>query len=724
MSGNKTHAPVVGTRYFDYTPTQRIERKDGIDAQGKRVKDCYPQYRVGDTWHYGDGPGPVEYIYGRSEAEARSGDPLHLLEGEACCNALLGLGYRAITWRGGSGRVRKAMEQLVAICAGEHVRLWPDSDQPGRKAMRQIAAAIAPVAASVTWVDLYPDEKPEGGGKDVEDFLSDGTAEELAARVAAARAYEPEAPVSRAFATMGPSELKAAPALCYLMYGAIPERSLIEVVGRSGAMKSFIALDISLCRATARDWHGTATTPGRTLYIAAEGKAGMGQRIRAWEIAHGVTVPEAHFRMNKDALPQLLDHDDVQSIIDTANEWDADLILLDTLARTFGDGDENSTRDMRAYVDAASRIQGATGAAVGVVHHWGWNSERQRGNSALFAAVDAELTVTRDDDCITVKVTKAKDFAEGREWFLRPRTIAFTEGGSSLVLDDAEAEGFTTALTPATMRVGKLLWETFGAEGATHTAWIEVAKERQTPLSTFHKARRELVESGCITRPKRGERYRVTEAGRDALDLPADEVYVQCTNPPETSVGTQPQNVPISGASSAGGTSLVHSSVHDESTAIQRETGAGTFGTSLVHSDAMYQGASVSPFGTSPFRRDVPNGRTQPPTPDDADERFPFRSHFSPPEQVAPPFPTTPHHAVDTQQPLDTWLHEHEIEAVRAWAESAIAGQEEGRSIPNAVRKFCAQHRIDADPFDAMRPVGMAILRALEAIEAAKGVAP
>jgi len=165
----KTHATERGINYFAYTDRQRIKRADFTNAKGEPDKSCIPEHLVGGRWQTGDGPEGVEYIFRRREVLNRPGEPLHIFEGETCAEAGAALGLRAMTWRGGTGRVNKAMEQIIAVCTNEHVVLHTDSDQPGRKAMKQIAAAIAPVAASVRILDYFPDVSAEGGGKDIED---------------------------------------------------------------------------------------------------------------------------------------------------------------------------------------------------------------------------------------------------------------------------------------------------------------------------------------------------------------------------------------------------------------------------------------------------------------------------------------------------------------------------------------------------------------------------
>jgi len=55
----------------------------------------------------------------------------------------------------------------------------------------------------------------------------------------------------------------------------------------------------------------------------------------------------------------------------------------------------------------------ASGAAVLIVHHSGHSgSGRSRGSSAIKGAMDVEYEITKKDDLVTMKCTKAKDFIE------------------------------------------------------------------------------------------------------------------------------------------------------------------------------------------------------------------------------------------------------------------------------------------------------------------------
>jgi RecA-family ATPase len=68
--------------------------------------------------------------------------------------------------------------------------------------------------------------------------------------------------------------------------------------------------------------------------------------------------------------------------------------VIDTLARVMAGGDENSTKEMSAFVRNCDLIREATGCTVLLVHHTGKDKTKgSRGSNALLGAVDTELMV-------------------------------------------------------------------------------------------------------------------------------------------------------------------------------------------------------------------------------------------------------------------------------------------------------------------------------------------
>jgi 5S rRNA maturation endonuclease (ribonuclease M5) len=108
-------------------------------------------------------------------------DPVVVTEGEKAAAALQRLGIAAVgTVTGASGTPSKA---VLNDLAGRIVLLWPDSDEAGRKHMRQIAETLDDIAV-VAWIEW--DEAPDKG--DAADFVVDRTAADVRALLASATA--------------------------------------------------------------------------------------------------------------------------------------------------------------------------------------------------------------------------------------------------------------------------------------------------------------------------------------------------------------------------------------------------------------------------------------------------------------------------------------------------------------------------------------------------------
>ena len=84
-------------------------------------------------------------------------------------------------------------------------------------------------------------------------------------------------------------------------------------------------------------------------------------------------------------------------------------VWIDTLARAAAGLDENSSRDMGELIKACDAIRERYRCAVVLVHHAGHNQDRARGSSAIKAALDTELSATKDGQVITLQSTKSKE---------------------------------------------------------------------------------------------------------------------------------------------------------------------------------------------------------------------------------------------------------------------------------------------------------------------------
>jgi len=203
----------------------------------------------------------------------------------------------------------------------------------------------------------------------------------------------------------------------FVIKGLIPECSFASIYGPSGSFKSFLALDWACHIATGKDWDGHKVKQGAVLYVAGEGGFGVTQRVRAWELHHQVATLDNLARLPVPVFPA--DSDNVKDVLEYCQEIKTKtghavkLVILDTLARCYGGNDENSSKDMGAFIKGCDTIKQLTGATVLVVHHSGKNAENGgRGSSSLPAALDVEYRVKRDGEdqqALVLTCSKMKD---------------------------------------------------------------------------------------------------------------------------------------------------------------------------------------------------------------------------------------------------------------------------------------------------------------------------
>ncbi len=207
--------------------------------------------------------------------------------------------------------------------------------------------------------------------------------------------------------------------------------SLGLLFGEPGSMKSFVALDMGLCIASGHEWHGAPIrNKGAVFYIAGEGFSGLSKRLRAWTLENNINPTHlAFFISNRSA--QLLDKvstDDVVKSIDNLQALHGKpiLVIIDTLNRNFGPGDENSTGDMTSFINAIDTyIRTHYGCAVLIVHHSPLTDQgRPRGSTVLHGALDWEYKlVKRPGHVRELSVTKVKDHDQPPAISFEPVTI-------------------------------------------------------------------------------------------------------------------------------------------------------------------------------------------------------------------------------------------------------------------------------------------------------------
>lgn len=216
----------------------------------------------------------------------------------------------------------------------------------------------------------------------------------------------------------------------YLVKGWLDKGTLTVVFGPSNVGKSFFALDLAHHISKCETWNNCRANKGNVLYIAAEGGSSFPNRVSAledpefWVIAAPVTF--AGKASDAAAMVEMVRH-----LASQTGRFD--FIVVDTLSRVMGDGDENTAPDIAELVRNLDVLRRGTGSNIMLIHHSGKDVARgARGHSSLRAAVDTEIELPRDDfGVITAEVTKQRDGPTGHKfgYSLRQIELGFDKDG-------------------------------------------------------------------------------------------------------------------------------------------------------------------------------------------------------------------------------------------------------------------------------------------------------
>lgn len=193
---------------------------------------------------------------------------------------------------------------------------------------------------------------------------------------------------------------------------------LSVVYGESNSGKTYMVIDMACAVARGASWLGKRTVQGAVLYVAGEGAASVRMRLLAYMRHHRITdLPVAIVPVAVNLLDPAGDTHRVIEAVQTAEAHlgvPVSLIVIDTLARAMGGGNENASEDMGSVVSHADLIRQSTSAHLAFIHHSGKDATKgARGSSVLRAAVDTEVEVVADETAKThtATFTKQRDLA-------------------------------------------------------------------------------------------------------------------------------------------------------------------------------------------------------------------------------------------------------------------------------------------------------------------------
>ncbi len=427
-----------------------------------------------------------------------------------------------------------AVSDMLAtpIGHGLNTAIW----RLGAEAGQYAGALGADEELTLSWVHAQVLRHPQIDALDADDLRAAGrgvsaglekpwcffTLEDLIAKDFDSAGLGMPAPPAGTAIVATPDEINAEPEPAPLVADVIDAGSFGLLYGAGGSGKSFVALDIGLCVASGTPWRGHATTQGRVLYVAAEGRRSAGRRTLAWRSANKAAEERGAFMVYGQAI-------DLGNAVFMAGfahwvaEQDFTVVVIDTYNRCTPDVEENSAKDAGRVVANIGRVV-ATGATVIVVHHTPKDGGGPRGSGALLWASDWALTVTKDKSLVTVVNARQKDRDDGE-------TLATLTLASDLVSGSAALHSGVLASMPehrsGLSYVQRAVLDVLAASDVPMTKTQLKLAVRGASQTDKLSAITTLVElglveadggvdtiSGSTVKPNGADRLRLTEAGQ------------------------------------------------------------------------------------------------------------------------------------------------------------------------------------------------------------------
>jgi hypothetical protein len=226
----------------------------------------------------------------------------------------------------------------------------------------------------------------------------------------------PAAPLRRTFPLLYADEISPVTTSSDFVEDLLRDNEFSVIYGASNCGKTFFMLDLAMHVALGLKWRDRHVEQGGVIYAALEGGHGTKNRIVAFrehykidgKIPLAVIPSNINFLDGQNDMPALLEA--IKGARDRLGN--VRMIVIDTLARAIGGGDENSSMDMGQLIINADKIRELTNAHIAFVHHSGKDELKgARGHSSLRAAVDTEIEISRPDtdSPSTIKVVKQRE---------------------------------------------------------------------------------------------------------------------------------------------------------------------------------------------------------------------------------------------------------------------------------------------------------------------------
>ncbi len=420
---------------YQYVDEQGEIRFECVRMNPKNFRQRRPAENGGYVWSIKD---VTRILYNLPAVlkGIRDGEPIYVVEGEKDVETAKKLGIVATCNPMGAdnGTGNKWFKEWGAIFDGAEVIIVPDQDESGLRHAKWVRSTLQGHATQVYVANPT-------AGKDLTDWVNAGA--DLAAIEQATQDFDGffnalsveknatlnSTPCANIFLRVEDLVDNIKP-IEWLIEDFVERDSLTLIYGAPASGKSLLSMDWACCIATGTAWLGKHDVEkGGAYYVAAEGLNGLSRRFRAWSIGRKQSLKGAPLYQSSRGI-QVLDRNsvlamvaDIEAIVEQTGTPPM-VAVIDTVARSFGAGDENSTEDMSNFIQNIDElIRKRFHITVILVHHSGHTEGRARGSSALRAAMDSEFEVANDNGNVQIRCTKMKEAEIAPDVYLRIRGI-------------------------------------------------------------------------------------------------------------------------------------------------------------------------------------------------------------------------------------------------------------------------------------------------------------
>lgn len=330
-----------------------------------------------------------------------------------------------------------------------------------------------------------------------------------------------------------------------------PNRWLVEnrfkrgsvniIFGASGACKSTTMAGLAVSLLKRSHWHDSlienAEDKGCVLIIAAEDDDGVADMVEAACIEYGIPDPDSVMVYITEGGYDLSSPEVIAGIKKTIATMPGPLqaIVIDTLNRNCGELDENSSSEMRTFLNRVDELR--EGVTAFIIHHNGHTAtKRERGAYALRCNADSSVLCVREDLLMTMTWEKMRSAAEPEPLHLKQKIIVIRqERNSAHELKDVTAvcmvmatEDHRTARQDAWFR-DHPQFDTGGRRRYLHTLLLKVCSNPGTSQAdlavlcdvtskTIGAVLDLLVAAGLVEGKGKGKTLKLTKTGLAALN--------------------------------------------------------------------------------------------------------------------------------------------------------------------------------------------------------------